>query len=570
MEQDKELAILRHSTAHLLAQAVVQLFPNTKLTIGPSTSHGFFYDFQPSTNFKESDLEAISTRMQELAALNLPITHEEISKEQARQIYKDNPFKLELIDGIEGDTVGFSRQGDFYDLCRGGHVASTGLLKNFQLTTISGSYWRADRTGTALQRISGTAFATSKDLRMFLQRQEEAAKYDHRKIGKEMDLFSFHEQGPGFPFFHPKGKQILNNLQAIMRAIWKKNNYQEVTTPAMLDAQLWEQSGHAKHYRQNMYFCNIDDRDFALKPMNCPGALMLYNEKPRSFRELPLKLAEFGHVHRHELSGVLHGLFRVRAFTQDDSHIFCMPEQLEDEVITIVSIIDQLLSMFQFENIHYAVSTKPDNAMGDATSWDLATQALKNALEKMGKTYLIQEGEGAFYGPKIEVKIKDSMDRQWQVSTVQVDFAQPQNFNISYVASGGAKQKPVMLHQANFGSLERFFGILLEHTKGHLPFWLAPVQIRVLPITDDQQQYAQTIVQKLEQHNFRVELDTSEQPLSGKIKDAQLQRITWMLVLGQKELDNQTITLRHVTGKQEFGLTFEQLLEKAQALQQLV
>lgn len=569
MEQDKELAILRHSTAHLLAQAVVQLFPNTKLTIGPSTSHGFFYDFQPSTNFKESDLEAISTRMQELAALNLPITHEEISKEQARQIYKDNPFKLELIDGIEGDTVGFSRQGDFYDLCRGGHVASTGLLKNFQLTTISGSYWRADRTGTALQRISGIAFATSKDLRMFLQKQEEAAKYDHRKIGKEMDLFSFHEQGPGFPFFHPKGKQITNGLQAVMRKIWAKNNYQEVSTPAMLDEQLWTQSGHASYYRKNMYFCNIDDRDFALKPMNCPGALMLYNEKPRSFRELPLKLAEFGHVHRHELSGVLHGLFRVRAFTQDDSHIFCMPEQLEGEIIQIVKIIDQLLSLFQFNEVSYAVSTKPDNAMGSDESWQLATQGLMNALKTMGKDFIIQEGEGAFYGPKIEVKIKDSMDRQWQCSTVQVDFTLPENFNISYVASGGAKQKPVMLHQANFGSLERFFGILLEHTKGHLPFWLAPVQIRVLPITDDQQSYAQTIVQKLEQHNLRVELDTSEQPLSGKIKDAQLQRIPWMLVLGQKELDNQTITLRHVTGKQEFGLTFEQLLEKAQALQQL-
>lgn len=569
MEQDKDLAILRHSTAHLLAQAVVQLFPNTKLTIGPSTAHGFFYDFQPETNFKESDLELITTRMHELAALNIPITHEEISKERAREIYKNNPFKLELIDGIQGDTVGFSRQGDFYDLCRGGHVASTGLLKNFQLTTISGSYWRADRTGTALQRISGIAFATPKDLRMFLQKQEQAALYDHRKIGKEMDLFSFHEQGPGFPFFHPKGKQILNGLQAVMRKIWAKNNYQEVSTPAMLDAQLWEQSGHAKHYRQNMYFCNIDERDFALKPMNCPGALMLYNEKPRSFRELPLKLAEFGHVHRHELSGVLHGLFRVRAFTQDDSHIFCMPEQLEDEVINIVKIIDQLLSLFEFTDISYAVSTKPDNAMGDDASWDVATQALQNALTTMGKVYFVQEGEGAFYGPKIEVKIKDSMDRQWQVSTVQVDFAQPQNFDISYVASGGAKQKPVMLHQANFGSLERFFGILLEHTKGHIPFWLAPVQIKVLPITDEQKEYAQKILKTLENNGLRVELDESEQPLSAKIKVAQLARIPWMVVVGAKEMENQTVTLRHVSGKQEFGLTLEQLLEKAKALQQI-
>ncbi len=569
MEENKDLAILRHSTAHLLAQAVSELFPLTKLTIGPSTSHGFFYDFQPETNFKESDLELISQRMAELANNNLKITHEEMPKEQAREIYKNNPFKLELIDGIEGDTVGFSRQGDFYDLCRGGHVASTSLLKNFMLTTISGSYWRADREGTPLQRISGTAFPTAKELRMFLKKQEEAAKYDHRKIGKEMDLFSFHEEGPGFPFFHPKGKQILNGLQAVMRKIWNKNKYQEVSTPVMLDSQLWVKSGHASHYKQNMYFCNVDDRDFALKPMNCPGALMLYNEKPRSFRELPLKLAEFGHVHRHELSGVLHGLFRVRAFTQDDSHIFCTTDQLEEEVIKIVTIIDQLLSLFEFTDISYAVSTKPDNAMGDDASWTLATQALSNALKTMNKKFVVQEGEGAFYGPKIEVKIKDSMDRQWQLSTVQVDFSQPQNFDISYIASGGVKKVPVMLHQANFGSLERFFGILLEHTKGHIPFWLAPVQIKVLPISDEQKEYADNITQQLSDHGFRVELDESAEPLSAKIKVAQLARIPWMLVVGQKEMEAKTITLRYVSGKQEFGVTFEQILEKAKSLQQI-
>jgi threonyl-tRNA synthetase len=569
MEQDKDLAILRHSTAHLLAQAVSELFPQTKLTIGPSTSHGFFYDFQPETNFKETDLELISTRMTELAEQNLKITHEEISKEQAREIYKNNPFKLELIEGIEGDTVGFSRQGDFYDLCRGGHVASTGLLKNFILTTISGSYWRADRTGTPLQRISGTAFPNAKELRLFLQKQEEAAKYDHRKIGKEMDLFSFHEQGPGFPFFHPKGKQILNILQGVMRKIWNSANYQEISTPTMLDEQLWVKSGHASYYKQNMYFCNIDDREFALKPMNCPGALMLYNEKPRSFRELPLKLAEFGHVHRHELSGVLHGLFRVRAFTQDDSHIFCTPDQLEGEIIKIVQIIDKLLHLFEFNEVSYAVSTKPDNAMGSDEFWTLATHGLINALTTMGKTFMVQEGEGAFYGPKIEVKIKDSMDRQWQCSTVQVDFTLPQNFDISYIASGGAKQRPVMIHQANFGSLERFFGILLEHTKGHIPFWLAPTQIKILPITDGQKEYAQSVLKKLVDHNLRVELDESAEPLSAKIKVAQLARIPWMIVIGDKELEANTVTIRYVSGKQEFGLTLEQVFEKAKLLQQI-
>lgn len=569
MEQEKALEVLRHSTAHLLAQAVLELFPTTKLTIGPATAHGFFYDFLPETNFKESDLQAITQRMQELANKNLAITHEELPKEQARHIYKDNPFKLELIDGIQGDTVGFSRQGDFYDLCRGGHVASTGLLKNFMLTTISGSYWRADRNGTALQRISGTAFANAKDLRMFVQKQEQAALYDHRKLGKEMDLFSFHEQGPGFPFFHPKGKQIINTLMKLMRSMWKQRDYQEITTPMMLDVELWKQSGHYQNYHDNMYFCDIDERQFAIKPMNCPGAVMLYNEKPRSFRELPLKLAEFGHVHRHELSGVLHGLFRVRAFTQDDSHIFCMPEQLQDETIAIVKMIDTLLTKFDFHEIQYAVSTRPAKSIGSDECWQKATDALTNALQTMNKSFIIQEGEGAFYGPKIEFKIKDSMDRQWQVSTVQVDFALPEKFNISYIASGGAKQQPVMLHQANFGSLERFFGIILEHSKGHLPFWLAPVQIKVLPITDQQHDYAAMITHRFVENGFSAVLDSSSEPLSAKIKVAQLARIPWMFVVGEKEMASNTITLRHNSGKQEFGLTIDQLLEQSQGLVKL-
>jgi len=569
MKEHKDLEILRHSAAHLLGQAVYELFPTTRLTIGPATSNGFFYDFQPDTNFKESDLELISARMKELADKNLEITHEEISKEKARKIYENNPFKLELIDKIPGETVGFSRQGDFYDLCRGGHVKSTGMLKNFMLTTISGSYWRADREGTPLQRISGIAFATPKELRMFLKKQEEAAKYDHRKLGKEMDLFSFHEQGPGFPFYHPKGKQIMNNLQAIMRKLWLKENYQEVSTPTMLDAELWKKSGHYKHYKHTMYLCNIDNREYAIKPMNCPGAIMIYQEKPRSFRDLPLKLAEFGHVHRHELSGVLHGLFRARAFTQDDSHIFCTTEQVETEVIKIVKFIDKLLHLFDFNEIKYAVSTKPENAMGSDENWILATDALSNALTTMNKEFVIQEGEGAFYGPKIEVKIKDSMDREWQLSTVQVDFALPHNFDISYIASGGAKQQPVMIHQANFGSLERFFGILLEHTKGHIPFWLAPTQVKILPISDKQKEYAEKIAQTLSAHGIRIELDESAEPLSAKIKVAQIARVPWMIVVGEKEMEAQTLTLRYVSGKQEFGLTIDQLLEKAKLLQQI-
>lgn len=567
MAQDqKDLEILRHSAAHLLAHAISELYPDTKLTIGPATQNGFFYDFQPTENFKESELEGISQRMKEIADRNLDITHEEIDKSIAREMYKDNPFKLELIDGIEGETVGLSRQGDFYDLCRGGHVKSTSLLKNFVLTNISGAYWRADRDNEKLQRISGTAFPSSKELRMFLKRKEEAAKYDHRKLGKEMDLFSFHEEGPGFPFYHPKGKQIFNNLQNLIRKIWSENNYKEITTPMMLDAELWKQSGHYNHYKENMYFCNIDARDYAVKPMNCPGAIMIYKERPHSFRELPLKLAEFGHVHRYELSGVLHGLFRARAFTIDDAHIFCTPDQIEEQIVTIIGLIDKVLALFGFEKITYAVSTKPDNAMGTDEYWEKATSGLTQALEKAGKKYVLQEGEGAFYGPKIEVTIEDSMQRQWQCSTVQVDFFMPQNFDISYVASGGQKQQPVMLHQAIFGSLERFMGIVLEHTKGHLPFWLAPTQIKVLPIADGQKEYAQSIVDALKNINVRVELDESSDPLSAKIKVAQLAKVPWMLVVGQKEQENNTITLRYVNGKQEFGLSLEQIIEKIKAL----
>ena len=563
MAQDKNLAILRHSAAHLLAQAVSELFPKTKMTIGPATTHGFFYDFQPETNFKEADITIISERMSELANKNLDITHEEISKEKAREIYKDNPFKLELIDGIEGDTVGFSKQGDFYDLCRGGHVKSTGLLKNFVLTNISGSYWRADRDGVKLQRITGTAFATPKELRMYLKRKEEAAKYDHRKLGKEMGLFSFHEEGAGFPFYHPRGKQIYNNLENLIKKIWKENGYQEISTPMMLDAELWKQSGHYQHYKDNMYFCEIDDRDYAVKPMNCPGAITIYKEKPHSFRELPLKLAEFGNVHRYELSGVLHGLFRARAFTIDDAHIFCSPQQVEDEVINIVNIIDATFKFFNFDKVTYAISTKPDNAMGTDEYWTLATDGLINALKKTNKEYVLQEGEGAFYGPKIEVTIEDSMQRKWQCSTVQIDFFQPQNFDITYIESGGAKKQPVMIHQALLGSLERFMGIVLEHSKGHLPFWMAPTQIKVLPITEDQKEYAQSIVDTLSAQNLRVELDSSSDPLSAKIKVAQLAKVPWMLVVGHKEQDNQVITLRYANGKQEFGLTLDQLIEKA-------
>ncbi|MCX5923845.1 MAG: threonine--tRNA ligase [Candidatus Dependentiae bacterium] len=560
-QTEQRLEVLRHSAAHLLAQAITELFPSTILTIGPATKEGFFYDFQPENNFIQSDLPAIEARMKELAAKNYPITHEDISKDYARELYKNNPFKLELIDGIPGETVGLSRQGDFYDLCRGGHVPTTGDLKSIMLTGISGSYWRADQNNAPLQRISGTAFFNDKELRTYLMQKELAAKYDHRKLGKEMDLFSFQDEGTGFPFYHPKGAFIINKLKDFIRNIWTNNGYHETITPAILDVALWKQSGHYENYKKHMYFSTVENKEYAVKPMNCPGSILIYKQNLHSYRELPLRLAEFGHVHRFELSGVLHGLFRVRAFTQDDTHMYCAPEQIEAQIVSSIQTIDKVWKTFGIEDVHYAVSTKPANAMGSDDLWNIAIDALKNGLTKAGKEFEIYEGEGAFYGPKIEVTIHDSMGRSWQCSTVQVDFFMPQNFELYYINNKGEKQTPVIIHQAILGSLERFFGIMLEHFKGHFPFWLCPTQIKVIPITSDQSQYAQNIYSALKDAGFRTELDESNEPLSAKIKVAQMEKIPWMLVVGQKEMEASTITLRHVTGKQEFGLSLESILE---------
>lgn len=562
MKSNNDLAILRHSAAHLLAQAVTELFPDTLLTIGPATEDGFFYDFLPSINFKEEDLPIISRRMHEIVARNLPLTHYQISKEKARELYKNNPFKLELIDQIPGDTVGIAQQGDFIDLCRGGHVATTGELAHFKLLNISGAYWRGDKKNQALQRITGTAFFTAKELAEYEKLKEEAAMYDHRKLGKQMDLFSFHEEGVGFPFFHPKGMRILNALKNYLKKLLDEQDYEEVTTPTMLSDHLWQQSGHYQHYKNNMYFCTIDEKQYAIKPMNCPGAILIYKDHPHSYKELPLRLAEFGHVHRHELSGVLHGLLRVRAFTQDDAHIFCTPDQLSDELKKLIDLTYHVLNRFNFNQISVALSTKPEKAMGSDKLWDQATNALKNSLEQAGINYTINEGEGAFYGPKIEFRIKDSMGREWQVSTIQVDFFLPENFDLTYVASGGARQRPVMIHRAIYGSFERFLAILIEHYKGNFPFWLAPVQIKILTITDAQKEYASILAQKLKAHGLRVEQDNSSDPLSGQIKTAQLEKVPWMVVIGPKEMDNNTITLRYANGKQEFGLSFEQFIAK--------
>ena len=568
-KQDKKLEMLRHSAAHLLAQALIELFPKTKLTLGPSTKNGYFYDFLPEKNLKEKDLELVSQKMTEIANRDLPITQEEISKSDAKKIYKDNPFKLEMIDGIPGDIVGLARQGEFYDLCKGGHVKSTGQLKHFKLTNLSGAYWRADKKNQALQRINGVVFSTAKELRVYEKRVEQAKLYDHRKLGKELNLFSFHKEGVGFPFFHPNGKTILNVLTDFMRKKLSDDGYHEIQTPIMLSDELWKRSGHYAHYKENMYFADIDENSYAVKPMNCPGSMLIYKNRPRSFRELPLKLSEFGLVHRHELSGVLHGLFRARAFTQDDAHVYCMPQQIETEILRLTAMVNDVLNTFNFVNVKVALSTRPDGAMGNENLWTKAETALENALKKTNMEYVINEGDGAFYGPKIDFIIQDSMDREWQCSTIQLDFFQPENFDLTYVASGGQKVRPVMIHRAIYGSLERFFGILIEHYKGKFPFWLAPVQIKILTITDSQNEYAQKIYTELKNCGIRVVVDTSSDQISAKIKTAQLQKVPWMLILGQKEQENKTIALRPREGKQEFGLTLENLLEKAKSLLQV-
>ncbi len=562
-KSDQDLSVLRHSAAHLLAHAVTELFPKTKLTIGPATKDGFFYDFLPEHNFKEDDLAAIQARMRIIADKNLPIEHKEISKDEARKLYKDNPFKLELIDNIPGDTVGLAIQGDFYDLCRGGHVASTGDIKHFKLEAISGSYWRADRNNQALQRISGTAFFTAHDLTTYEQRIEQALLYDHRKLGKQLDLFSFHDESVGSAFFHNKGKIVINQMISYLRGLLEQADYQEVTTPIIMNADLWKRSGHYAHYKNNMYICTIEDEEYAVKPMNCPGSILIYSERPRSYRELPMRLAEFGICHRYELSGVLHGLMRVRSFTMDDAHIYCTIDQMEQEILTTINITKTLYKKFGFDTLNVYISTRPASSMGTDEQWERATDTLKKALDKAHVPYAIKEGEGAFYGPKIEFHIQDSMERSWQCGTIQVDFNQPENFDLTYVTSAGTKERPVMIHRAIYGSIERFLAILLEHTKGHLPFWVAPVQIKILTITDAQKEYAVELARKLKSHGLRVALDDSNDQISAQIKTAQLEKVPWMLVIGKKEVENNTITLRHNDGKQEFGLSFEQVLDKA-------
>lgn len=555
---DKNYA-LKHSAAHLLAHAVLELYPTTQLTIGPVTDEGFFYDFLPEKNFKEEDLALIEAKMHELAKQNIPITQKSLSKEEALNLFKNNPFKKELINGIQDPEVGLSCQGNFCDLCKGGHVDSTGQIQHFKLLAISGSYWRADKDGIALQRISGIAFETAQELADYEHKKEVAAQSDHRRIGKQQDLFSFHDVAAGVPFFHPKGLIIYNKLREYIRSA-QRTTYQEVRTPIIMDEVLWKISGHYDFYRDKMYFTQIDERPCCAKPMSCPAHSLIYKEKPRSYRDLPMRMSEFGLCHRHELSGVLHGLFRVRAFTQDDAHIFCTLDQLNNEISQVIKLVLTTYHDFGFDKVRMVLATRPEKSMGSEELWEKSTKALRNALINNNINYTVNEGDGAFYGPKIDIYIEDAMNRQWQCGTIQVDCNLPERFNLTYVAPDGSRQVPVIVHRAILGSLERFMGVLLEHYKGNLPFWLCPVQVKVLTITDEQKAYAHELAKKLVKHGIRVELDTSSDPLAGQIKNAQLEKVPVMVILGKKEVAAGTVTLRHRDGTQQAGMTVDDFI----------
>ncbi|QGP90886.1 Threonine--tRNA ligase 2 [Neomoorella glycerini] len=536
----------RHTAAHVLAQAVKHLFPGTRLGIGPAITDGFYYDFDSEHKFTPEDLNAIEAEMQRIIKADLPLERQEISRDEALEIFRqlNEPYKIELINDLpEGVPISTYRQGDFLDLCAGPHLPSTGYLKAIKLTSLAGAYWRGSEANPMLQRIYGTAFPKAKDLEDYLHRLEEAKKRDHRRLGAQLGLFSLHEEGPGFPFFHPKGMIIRNELEQFWREEHRKAGYLEIRTPVILSRSLWEQSGHWDHYRENMYFTRIDEADYAIKPMNCPGAILVYKTEQHSYRDLPLRLAELGLVHRHEKSGVLHGLMRVRAFTQDDAHIFMLPSQITAEIQGVIDLVDRFYRLFGFK-YHVELSTRPDNAMGSDEIWETATGALRQALEAKGMPYVVNEGDGAFYGPKIDFHLEDSLGRTWQCGTIQLDFLMPEKFDLHYIGEDGQRHRPVMIHRVVFGSIERFIGILIEHYGGAFPVWLAPVQVRVLPITDRHNDYAFKVREELVRAGIRAEVNDRNDKIGYKIRTAQLEQIPYMLVVGDKEATEGTVAVR--------------------------
>jgi threonyl-tRNA synthetase len=555
-----------HTSSHILAQAVKRLFSNAKLAIGPAIENGFYYDFDVEAPFTPEDLQAIEVEMAKIINEDLSIERFELARDQAIAMMKekDELYKIELIEELPEDAViSFYRQGDFVDLCAGPHLPSTGMVKAIKLLSVAGAYWRGDENNRMLQRIYGISFPKKGQLDEYLYRLEEAKKRDHRKLGKELDLFSIHEEGPGFPFFHPKGMIIRNLLEDFWRKEHMKRGYQEIKSPIILNRDLWVRSGHWDHYQENMYFTKIDGEDYAIKPMNCPGSMILYKRRIYSYRDMPLRVGELGLVHRHELSGVLHGLMRVRCFTQDDAHIFMLPEQIRDEILGVIELVDYFYDIFGFK-YHVELSTKPEKAMGSDEDWERAINALKDALEAKGLTYKINEGDGAFYGPKIDFHLEDSIGRTWQCGTIQLDFQMPERFDLTYIGSDGEKHRPVMIHRVVFGSIERFIGILIEHFAGAFPTWLAPVQVRILSITQGTHDYIAQLTESLMEEGIRVERDLRNEKIGYKIREAQMEKIPYMLVVGDKEVDNRTVAVRSRSRGHMGAMDIDEFLRKIQ------
>ena len=545
-EAKDELRAIRHTASHVLAQAVKRLYPETKLAIGPAIDDGFYYDFDREGGFTPDDLEKLEAEMKKIVKENLALKPFVLPRDEAIKFMqeKGEPYKVELIEDLpEGETISFYQQGDFVDLCAGPHILYTKGIKAFKLTSIAGAYWRGSEKNKMLTRIYGTAFAKKEDLEAYLTMMEEAKKRDHRKLGKELGLFMFAEEGPGFPFFLPKGMTLKNTLIDYWREIHLREGYQEVSTPVILSRKLWETSGHWDHYKENMYTTVIDDEDYAIKPMNCPGGMLVYKSQPRSYRDLPLRVGELGLVHRHEKSGQLHGLMRVRCFIQDDAHIFMTQDQITDEIKGVTRLINEVYSQFGFDYF-VELSTRPEDSMGSDEDWEMATNGLRNALDEMGLKYIVNEGDGAFYGPKIDFHLRDSIGRTWQCGTIQLDFQLPQRFEAEYVAEDGTKKRPIMIHRVCFGSIERFIGILIEHFAGKFPVWLAPVQVKVIPVSEKSMEYAQGVYDQLKAAGIRTELDRKDEKVGYKIRQAQLEKVPFMLVLGEKEAAEGKITVR--------------------------
>jgi len=552
------LQVMRHSAAHVMAQAILRLYKNAKLTIGPVVEDGFYYDIDMPP-VSEEDFPTIEAEIQKIIKAKLPLRRREVTKAEALEFYRNEPYKLEMIQELPDGTISVYEQGEFTDLCRGPHVPHTGLVKAIKLLKVSGAYWRADPTRAQLQRIYGTAYFDKKELDAYLTFLEEAKRRNHRKIGQALDLFSFHDEAPGMPFFHPKGMVIWNALLEYWRSEHRAAGYVETKTPIILNRSLWERSGHWENYRENMYTTSIDETEYAIKPMNCPGGMLLYNRKPHSYRDLPLRAAEIGLVHRHELSGVLSGLFRVRAFHQDDAHIFMTPEQIEQEILGVLRLVERIYGAFGL-GFHLELSTRPKKSIGTDAQWELATHGLKSALNAYGRDYKLNEGDGAFYGPKIDIHIKDALGRTWQCGTIQLDMSLPERFNLHFVDRDNERKRPIMIHRVIYGSIERFLGILVEHFAGRFPLWMSPVQAVLLPMNDELSAYAEEVKSRFDAAGLLTEVDSRTESLNRKVREAQLNQVPLTLTLGAKEKESGTLAVRTLDGKVTYGITHERFI----------